>query len=90
MVKCLASDAAVESIQEALDEMDHLRGIFRSLADRLTDEDHLARLGAGDATGAIMDEGLMLAMGNERLERLIQSGRALLIKTERALARKEG
>jgi hypothetical protein len=86
----LASDEAVESIQEALDEMDHLRGIFQSLANRLTDEEYLDRIGAGEAKGPIMDEGLMLAMGNERLERLIQSGRALLSKTERALARKEG
>ena len=76
-VKCLASDAAVESIEEALNELDHLRGIFRTVADRLTDEAFLEQSGAGEATVAIMDQGLLLALGNERLERLIATGRAL-------------
>lgn len=76
-VKCLASEAAVDSIDEALNELDHLRGIFRTVADRLTDEAFLEQSGAGEATGAIMDQGLLLALGNERLERLIATGRAL-------------
>lgn len=77
MVKCLASEAAVESIDEALNELDHLRGIFRTLADRLIDEEHWEQCGAGEAIGPIMDQGLLLALGNERLERLIATGRAL-------------
>lgn len=73
MVKCLASDAAVESIDEAFNELDHLRGVFRTIAERLTDEEHLGQCGAG----AIMDQGLLLALGNERLEALIRAGRTL-------------
>ena len=76
-VKCLASNAAVESIDEVFNELDHLRGIFRTIAERLTDEEHLGQCGAGAATGVIMDQGLLLALGNERLERLIEKGRAL-------------
>lgn len=77
MVKCLASKAAVESSAEVLNELDHLRGIFRTIAERLSDEEFLERSGAGEAMGPIMDQGLLLALGNERLERLIATGRAL-------------
>lgn len=73
MVKCLASDATIDSIDEAFNELDHLRGVFRTIVEWLTDEEHVGHCGVG----AIMDQGLLLALGNERLEALIKTGRAL-------------
>lgn len=80
MVKCLASEAAVDSIDDVFNELDHLRFAFKMIAGFLTNEDYLKHCGAGEATGPIMDQGMMLALANDRLERLTAMGRALMIR----------
>jgi len=79
-VKCLASEAAVESIDEVFNELDHLRSAFKMIAVFLTDEATLEQCGAGEATGPIIDQGMMLALANDRLERLAAVGRVLMIR----------
>ncbi|MDH4236629.1 MAG: hypothetical protein OEV17_05220 [Nitrospira sp.] len=76
-VKCLASEATINTTDEVFNELDHLRGIFRTLTERLTDEAYLEQVGAGEATGTIMDQGMLLALANDRLERVIHAGQAL-------------
>lgn len=84
MVKCLASEAAVESIDEVLNELDHLRSAFKMIAGFLTNEEYLEHCGAGEAMGPIMDQGMMLALANDRLERLTKAGHELAFR-EKAL-----
>lgn len=39
-IECLGSETSFGSMTEVFSELDHLREIFCSLADRLTDEEH--------------------------------------------------
>lgn len=80
MVKCLGSDSEIESIDEVFDELDQLRSAFKMIITVLTSEEYLEQCGAGEATGPIMDQGMMLALANERLERLTKAGRFLMLR----------
>jgi len=84
MTKCLGSEAAVDSIDEVLNELNHLRSVYRMIAGFLTSEDYLKHCGAGEATGPIMDQGVMLALANDRLEQLTKAGHELAFR-EKAL-----
>jgi hypothetical protein len=78
-VKCLGSDTTIGTFDEVFDELTHLLCVYKSIADRLTDEAylHLKQAGAVEVTGTIVDQGMMLALGNDRLKQLIDVGHAL-------------
>jgi len=76
-VKCLGSEAKISSVEEVFNELDHLRYVIKSIMETLTDEPHWHEYGIGKVAGAIVDQGMVLALATERLERLIEVGRSL-------------
>ena len=75
MMKCLGSKTEVESLDDVLNEMTHVLCIFKSIAGRLTDEEHWTQCDGAGIAGGIVDQGLTLDLANDRLERLIAKGR---------------
>lgn len=77
--KCLGGEAVIGAFDEVFDELTHLLCVYKSIAERLSDEAHLhlEQTGAVEVTGPIVDQGMMLALGNDRLKQLIDVGQAL-------------